>query len=994
MFKKTTQRFVRFVAIPASVMAVSCLDGNYDLNKEIDMTVSLGGAGITIPIGYTDSVLLQDIIDTTNSSSLVLDDDGVFSINMNDEIDPVDIDVEDPTINIEDPDFNGVTVKFEENSVEEVQIDPTESQSVVESSPQADVSDISLPTMDQQSQTEEIIPSNAPGNLSVSEEKRIIDNQDIHTTYLNYPEDVRTINEISFGQTASGDILTFKVDVSDVQSALKSGTQRIQDFTITFPEGFVVRKVNDNFTGSMISQNVYRQQNQTIEGTAVYQFYVEKVIFSQPVPEPLDITQNIHYELNYALENGITKGGNTEAAAVKVTMEESPFHFRDALVTTNNISADFDENQLEIKSKMTGLEDIQHVSFVTFKESDLKIQISKVDLPVGFSGGSIEILFPTSYELGNPDRSDVTYANHVLNIPATLLNEGCEITMPILKVNVDQDVVDDAITLQEQVIYRPSSQGVQLQGDVQTSEVMQNIAANLDIVVTCGDDEGNLLVENSEVISDIISATVEDHTDFEVNEEVDKALKRIKEVLWDEPVPMVITIDFIDYPSSEIRHDLSLDGIKIELPRFIKFAPEEGVANGILRLKGTHNPIHGPYIQTLDIIGMDFTQLPDHAEGLEIKDGQLYIGREFASVNITGKVKTTEPEEIETDQLRDFTVQPTVTIPEMEVRKVIGQFDPEIDDVKEVVELDLGDDMDFLKDDSTILDIENPQFKICLTNTVGVPVDMDLTMQGEDLDGTVIENSQVHIELKDDKGLAPAIDGRPVTTVFYISRKEMNMPAFQQGDTVYKSITVSNLSDLIKRIPDNIRFDMKARVNQNQEHTIDLSNDLQITGSYDVVVPLAFNDLNIEYGDTIKNLQEDISDFLDKTKDMELILRGELWNGIPLLLEITAMGMDEYGNQLNPEEVSLDVLVNGEKNGIIAAPVVEGQAVPSSIEIHIKASGESLSRLDMIKWNVNVSKEEDQEQISTTGGIALKGKQFLQFRDLKATIKKLTLDLN
>lgn len=993
MFKKTTQRFVRFVAIPASVMAVSCIDGNYDLNKEIDMTVSLGGAGITIPIGYTDSVLLQDIIDTTSSSSLKLDDEGIFSIDMNDEIDPVDIEVEDPTINIDDPEFSGVTVEFEENSVEDVQIDPTESQSTVESSPQTDVSDISLPTMDQQSQTEEVIPANTPGDLSVSVEKRIIDNQKIHTTYENYPEDVRTINEISFGQTAAGDILTFKIDVSDIQSALKSGTQRIKDFTITFPKEFKVRKANDSFTGEMISQNVYRQQNQPINGAVLYQFYVEKVTFSSPVPEPLNITQNIHYELNYALENAITKGTNTEAADVKVSMEQSPFHFRDALVTTNNISADFEADQLEIKSNLTGLEDIHHVSFVTFHDSDLKIKIGKVDLPIGFSGGSIEVLFPESYELGNPDHSDVTYANHILNIPATLLNEGCEISMPIKKVNINQDVVNDAITLQEEVIYRPSSQGILLQGDILTSEVMQSINANLDIVVNCGDDEGNLVVENSQVISDIISAEVEDHTDFEVNEEVDEALKRIKEVVWDEPVAMEIAIDFINFPSSEIRHDISLKDITIELPRFITFAPEEGITDGILKLNDTHNPNQGPYTRTLKITGMDFTQIPDYAEGLEIKDGQLFIDRSLATVNISGKVKTTEREEIDTDQLHDFTVQPKVTIPEMQVSKVVGQFDPEIDDVAEVVELDLGEDMDFLKEDGTVLDIENPQFKICLTNTVGVPVDMHLTMQGENLDGSVIENSQVTVDLKDNNGLAPAVDGNPVTTVFYISRKGMSTPLSQQGDTVYRNITVSNLSDLIKRIPDNIRFDMTARVNQNQEHSIDLSKELKITGSYDVVVPLAFNDLNIAYGDTIKNLQEDISDFLEQADDMELVLRGNLCNGIPLLLELNATAMDQYGNQLNPEEVSLDIMINGEKNGIIAAPVVEGQAVTSSIEIHIKASGESLSRLDMIKWNVNVSKD-DQEQVSTTGGIALKGKQFLQFRDLKATLKKLTLDLN
>ena len=81
MLKKTTCKLVSFVLISASVMAVSCIDNNYDLNKEIDMTVSVGGAGLTIPIGYTDSVKLNSIIDTASSGALILGDDDIYAIS-------------------------------------------------------------------------------------------------------------------------------------------------------------------------------------------------------------------------------------------------------------------------------------------------------------------------------------------------------------------------------------------------------------------------------------------------------------------------------------------------------------------------------------------------------------------------------------------------------------------------------------------------------------------------------------------------------------------------------------------------------------------------------------------------------------------------------------------------------------------------------------------------------------------------------------------------
>ena len=53
---------------------------------------------------------------------------------------------------------------------------------------------------------------------------------------------------------------------------------------------------------------------------------------------------------------------------------------------------------------------------------------------------------------------------------------------------------------------------------------------------------------------------------------------------------------------------------------------------------------------------------------------------------------------------------------------------------------------------------------------------------------------------------------------------------------------------------------MAARVNQNEDHHINLDKNLDITGHYNVSVPLIFEALDIVYSDTIKNLQDDLSD--------------------------------------------------------------------------------------------------------------------------------------
>jgi hypothetical protein len=37
-------------------ITTSCIDNSYDLNKDIDMTISAGGEHLAIPVGYTERI--------------------------------------------------------------------------------------------------------------------------------------------------------------------------------------------------------------------------------------------------------------------------------------------------------------------------------------------------------------------------------------------------------------------------------------------------------------------------------------------------------------------------------------------------------------------------------------------------------------------------------------------------------------------------------------------------------------------------------------------------------------------------------------------------------------------------------------------------------------------------------------------------------------------------------------------------------------------------
>lgn len=504
----------------------------------------------------------------------------------------------------------------------------------------------------------------------------------------------------------------------------------------------------------------------------------------------------------------------------------------------------------------------------------------------------------------------------------------------------------------------------------------------------------NVQFESSENVKEnTLVAYVEDASDFEINEEIDEAIKTLKVIQWEEPVHMTYTMTFGNFPGTYIRKGISLANLQVKFPEFIQFAPEEGVVDGVLTLDGVYDPnTNKPYVRTLKVIGMDFTKIPEYENGVPINNQTLFIDRSLAPVIITGFIATTPAELINPDQLHPFTIMPSVTLDNMEVSRMTGRFDPEIDNVNETASLNLGEDLDFLKDETTHLDLANPVFRITMTNTVDAPVDMDLTMTGEDAQGTPISGSEVHVDLSGERCLAPALNGNPVTTVFYVSRKGAVLPP-NQADSVYRNIIEKDLNRLTQRLPDNIHIDMAARVNQNEDHHINLDKNLDITGHYNVSVPLIFEALDIVYSDTIKNLQDDLSDFLNKTKQMELIVKGNLYNGIPLPMFLQAKAMDPSGKELPTDKVSVEVYVNGKKDGLIAAGKENGETVNTEIEIHIEAIGDDLRQLDMIEWCVQATEESGSDDTGTEG-IVLKSDQYLQFKDLKATVKQITLDLN
>ena len=75
------------IAVSLPMAVVSCVDHDYDLSKDIDMTVTIGGQQLTIPTSDTDEYKLSQIFDLKPGSSVrAITTAGEYGLNIGDYI--------------------------------------------------------------------------------------------------------------------------------------------------------------------------------------------------------------------------------------------------------------------------------------------------------------------------------------------------------------------------------------------------------------------------------------------------------------------------------------------------------------------------------------------------------------------------------------------------------------------------------------------------------------------------------------------------------------------------------------------------------------------------------------------------------------------------------------------------------------------------------------------------------------------------------------------
>lgn len=78
---------------------LSCVDNEYDLSKDLDMTVTVGGENLTIPASNTKNITLEKIFDLDEGSTVKADENGNYALSQTGEGSDTRVSIEDITIN-------------------------------------------------------------------------------------------------------------------------------------------------------------------------------------------------------------------------------------------------------------------------------------------------------------------------------------------------------------------------------------------------------------------------------------------------------------------------------------------------------------------------------------------------------------------------------------------------------------------------------------------------------------------------------------------------------------------------------------------------------------------------------------------------------------------------------------------------------------------------------------------------------------------------------
>lgn len=222
-----------------------------------------------------------------------------------------------------------------------------------------------------------------------------------------------------------------------------------------------------------------------------------------------------------------------------------------------------------------------------------------------------------------------------------------------------------------------------------------------------------------------------------------------------------------------------------------------------------------------------------------------------------------------------------------------------ISNVGDVATIKLDNMPDFINDPETCLDLANPAFFVEVNNTLPADASTSVTLTSKYLDGTAsVSKSTGIFVLPANKHVVFCLANNPEQAVIpgqFTSLERIN-------------ITIENLSELLLKVPDEIRVDVSdvTMETDNMPIPIDVPKEYSIGVNYKVYTPLEFGpSFKLVYQGTEEGIAEDLED-INKMDTKAVRIDANVVTDFPLNLTLSVDALSRDNVSLRGRIIDVD----------------------------------------------------------------------------------------
>ena len=886
-----------------SVVNAACVKREYNLNKELDLTIRIGGESIFIPIGSTDSLFLKNFINLDSIPMFDTLPNGGYAIVLDSFI-SLDIPEIDPDMLRLDDIKKSQSVSFELEGVDELRIPAIKMEETIT----IDLSDENFPTPDLPIISETVLMQSGLWKI-INDHRPLID-------FVGLTSSTFPIGDLSIPTLNIDSVIDISVSIPDIPEQilgvdtiwLKSGselrvvikpnlfpnvTAMLNEVKLTFPNemglvqggnvtgqiyttgGKLLENVNDSLEVKIpiryfIFSNIPISSERILEFEREIEYFVDYSIGGNlliaELPKPMTVNDDFRLELKFS--------SNLQFESATIDIASIPYDLANITVPL--------EFATEIPSIITSVGDLTLSNSIITVE----VYVPNISDQIGIRADSegIDIIFPSVFGFlpGNPNLVGNTYKINA----GDPIPEIIQLTLEKLN-GIGLVVENDSLKLQGEVKIIGGIETTP--GKVNSSEFDNLVDKNIKITATTT----NFLVETLQIGT--ITETFKDTI-----------------LIAPDPVDIpseIMALDSVLLESAQIKLVLKSNNIptlggkpiqinvQMELPEMIVFAPGQQ-GQGLIGNTFNRNINFNEEI-LLNIKGL---KLPNGA--INTETGKLTISEEiFYTVTVSVDNPNIGINELNANWEFGFDAE----IKNIIFSKVYGKIDPNIE--KQYISVALADELpQIMRDNKIVLDVK-PTLSLVLATNLQIPVEATvLLIPWKNGDSILGETQRVRIPVTP----SPSTGTMQETKVFIA----------QAGTPVPSGYTLipTPLGRLIKEVPDSLQIEIDVHTNSSQSIMFDPNPIMPYKAevSYRFEVPLAFyEDFEITIQDTIggsdttSRFPPIVGEFLAGNK---IGLSGTIWNSIPLQLEGTLIPIDSLNRPIESVTITPFIINAGAKN--------------------------------------------------------------------------------